>query len=551
VSHIQLNRAPFNVFVVCHAAGKVLVSSADHAAYVAAVSDRFQRANDAALAMYTPHNLPGSLFLERVNNTAYALVPCVLGNRTLDDRTHVIRTEIGLVEARDEFVTYGSGAQLHMLTGAPRPADGVVIGYSSSLAYGSGPAKPSAEYASEWRIGLRRLSNMLGSPLFVDSDVHFAQGSEVCSNTYGRLAVPFNAACPLCKRDGDGTDGDRCPYVHLRLMRFIGLRAECSRARVIAGPVLAPHYGEFSPAGERHSIDIGTVVDANGKSRVAPVSAYWDQVPKGHALIHAAQPDSGKTYSVLVHLLETLEVNLTERRFYVLVAPTISLAISLKDEFNKLFRERASQRLERAVRFLYGFEHVDEDDAVEPCRFYKDVSASDMYTGGILSTTVHSLWRYRELFENSKAPLGFALTDEFEKLVPMAMNPKLATSSSVMTNVATLFQLFKAASERGAPLHVVDGLVTRELTEHVVAACSVPYVVIKCPALRNYAGKHITEIHDFITCNQDTLAENDTARGNGNHPVRCFYSIRSYKRLTHSPLVSGNHLRAWRMSFRS
>jgi hypothetical protein len=151
--------------------------------------------------MYAPHTLPGALFLERVNDTAYALVPCVLGNRTVDERSHVVRTEIDIVEADHGLVKYGSGAISHLLTTSPRPSDGAVMSYSSSLSYGPGPTTPSSDYAAEWAVGTRRLHNTFGSPLFEDPEIQFAQGGEACSNTYGRIAVPFNAKCPLCDRE--------------------------------------------------------------------------------------------------------------------------------------------------------------------------------------------------------------------------------------------------------------------------------------------------------------------------------------------------------------
>lgn len=202
VSHIRMSRPPHNVFVVCHhAASDPIFSSKEHATYAQAVADRYVSVNNAVLPVYTPHNLPGSLFLERVNDTAYALVPCVLGNRTVDERTHVVRTEISIVEADRGFVKYGFGAVSHLLTTSPRPSGGVVMSYSSSLTYAPGPSTPSSDYAAEWAVGMRRLHNTLGSSLFKDPEIQFAQGGEVCSNTYGRIAVPFNAACPLCNRE--------------------------------------------------------------------------------------------------------------------------------------------------------------------------------------------------------------------------------------------------------------------------------------------------------------------------------------------------------------
>lgn len=310
-----------------------------------------------------------------------------------------------------------------------------------------------------------------------------------------------------------------CSFVNLRLMRNVGLQAECGAASVIVGPVQAAHYGEFSPVGERNAIDIGTVADATGKERVAPVSDYWDQIPRGSALIHGAQPDSGKTYAALVHAIETMERNMTERRLYVLVSPTVSLATSHQKEFNTLFRMRASARLKEAVRFMYDSDNADYDDSLGgPCLFYKDASRFHMSHGGIVSTTIHSLHKYGGLFDNSDAPIGFCLLDEFEKLVPTSMDPKLAASSSVLTNVATLFNLLKTASARGAPIHIVDGLPTRELTEHVVMASNIPYVIIKCSALRNYTGKRIAEVHDFVTANPGKLGNNDAARANGTDP---------------------------------
>ena len=433
-SHIDLkNRDPYNAFVLVHATGPPIPTAEAHASYAAAVSARFAASGacgTSVMQLWAPHDGPyAAVFTELVGCTSYVRFPCYMAHpHTSSARDRPFRARITLVKNRDgTFTTFGAPLDGHFLTAGPRPA-GAPLSYSAALAYGT-THRPSLDYAPEWRLGLAKLNATLSTDMFCYDATEFAAGGgATAANTYGRIAIRANSACPLCKCDADSADAP-CTTVYLRMMRYVGLRAECDRARIVVGPVLAARFGTFTDGAESRAINITKVVDATGKHRVAPVSSYYSLIPPGHAILHAAQPDSGKTYAARRHLLETMASNMTEPRVYFMVSPTQTLAENQMLEFNKLFRTHASPDLVEACESLYPYGSASSLETPWPCRYYDTTKSSDLYSGGVVSTTVHSFHKYAALFENYEAPIGFLMLDENEKLWPTAMDPKLATSS--------------------------------------------------------------------------------------------------------------------------
>jgi hypothetical protein len=397
----------------------------------------------------------------------------------------------------------------HLLTAGSRPRDGIGLSPSDNAIYGAEPVSALPDYAL-WGAGIKRLRAMLRTTRLTTDTVMAssnAPGHARWNNTPGY-------PCPLCEGP--------CSHVNFRLMHVTGLMASCKRCPPgscpVAGPLYAPVFGNLSTCARKACAK--SITDANGVSRMAPVSDY--NVPSGELTLPSAQPASGKSHTAKKQFLATLDAQKGESKFSMVIVPFQILAAVYVTEMNNLFFANASPELIAAYR-LRGYlplePEADERDKY-PFRHYEDVSAADFIAnGGLVVTTCSSLHKFAPLYSTldsyGRSRVGAVLIDEGETAPLMMIDPALVNNSSVENNMLNLFSVLRLV-RAGVPVTWLDGFATDAISGACLRAAGVPFTELVCD-VSPFAGRKITYVRSYVR-NQDAVERNAKLLADGEVP---------------------------------
>ena len=398
----------------------------------------------------------------------------------------------------------------HLLTAGSRPRDGIGLSPSDNAIYGAEPVSALPDCAL-WDAGIKRLSATLRTTRLTADTVMAstnAPGHARWNNTPG-------CPCPLCEGP--------CPHVNFRLMHVTGLMASCKRcppgSSPVAGPLYAPVFGNLSTCARKAYAK--SITDANGVSRMAPVSDY--NVPSGELTLPSAQPASGKSHTAKEQFLATLDAQKGESKFSLVIVPFQILASVYVIEMNNLFFANASPELIAAYRLRGYLPAEPEDDERDkyPFRHYEDVSAADfLANGGLVVTTCSSLHKFAPLYSTldsyGRSRVGAVLIDEGETAPLMMIDPALVNNSSVENNMLNLFSVLRLA-RAGVPVTWLDGFATDAISGACLRAAGVPFTELVCD-VSPFAGRKITYVRSYVR-NQDAVERNAKLRADGEVPT--------------------------------
>jgi hypothetical protein len=281
-----------------------------------------------------------------------------------------------------------------------------------------------------------------------------------------------------------------------------------------------------------HKLNVGIVVDDIGVVRMAPTSDL--EVPPGHVRLPSARPAGGKTYTAKHEYHATLERQIGQNKFYMIIVPFQVLAADYVTEMNKLFWAEATQDLIQAYR-LQGYLPAQPEEGERsraPYRHYEDVSAADFYSnGGHVITTCSSLHKFSPIYGHvdgyGRSKVGAVILDEGETAPYMMIDPTLVNNSSVTMNILNLFDVLRL-SEVGVPVMWIDGFATDETSGACMRAAGVQFTELACPEVNAFKDVKVTHLRCYLR-NQHAVKVNDGKKRSEDKRVSLENTLKEYK----------------------